>query len=670
MTDPLAAAAESFMQEAEELLETLETRLLDLMRAPSADAVDATFRALHTLKGSGSMFGFDALAGFAHLFETAFDLVREGVLEIDRNLIDLSLAARDHLAALLACGRDDAAAEWLAATEKAETLSRRIAEIIAAAEPGAARDAAPAAPAASASGPRRFHIAFAPEADALKNGMRPDLLIAELAELGAIEVEIETDRVPPLEALDPTLCHLSWRITLETDRCREDVEGVFIFAEDADLEIRELETDASERAAGAAVPATEPTRAAPACQRAGAGPSLRVPAAKLDEVVDQLGELVIVQSRLTQIADGLGSSALDAVVEEVDRLISGLRETTLSIRMLPIETLFDRFRRVVHDLSSELGKPLALETEGGETEVDKNVLDRLVEPLVHMIRNSADHGIEPPERRAEAGKPELGAIRLSAAQEGGEVVIELSDDGGGLDGARIRARAIERGLLSEEAALSETELHQFIFHPGFSTAEAVTNVSGRGVGMDAVRVAIDALGGQLAVASISGEGARVTLRIPLTLSIVEGMLVRLGDATFVIPLAAVEECVEFDPRDGARVGGGRTMLEIRDELVPFVTLEEAFGTPPSTLDGRRVVIVKADGRRIGLVIDDILGQNQTVVKKLSPYHRDVEGLAGATILGDGAVALIVDVGSLARKVARHRADAEDAGAPFSQGERA
>jgi two-component system chemotaxis sensor kinase CheA len=298
---------------------------------------------------------------------------------------------------------------------------------------------------------------------------------------------------------------------------------------------------------------------------------------------------------------------------------------------------------------------MELVTTGGTTEVDKNVLDRLVEPLVHIIRNAADHGIEEPDRRKELGKPAQGAIRLSAWQEGGEVLIAIEDDGRGLDPERIRARGIERNLLDPSSEPSEDEIFQLIFSPGFSTADSISNVSGRGVGMDAVRVAIDTLGGQLTIDSQLGKGARITLRLPLTLAIVDGMVVRLGDATFIIPLAAVEECVEFE-QDAHQRESGRTMLAIRDEYVPFVMLEEAFCAPPSTNKRRRVVIVKADGQRLGLVIDDILGQNQTVIKKLSPYHRDVEGFVGATILGDGTVALIVDVSSLARRVARVRAE--------------
>ncbi len=321
---------------------------------------------------------------------------------------------------------------------------------------------------------------------------------------------------------------------------------------------------------------------------------------------------------------------------------------------MPIEAVFGKFRRVVRDLSAELTKDVALITEGGETEIDKNVIDRLSEPLVHMIRNSMDHGLEDADSRRAAGKPARGTVRLSARQEGGEVLIAIEDDGAGLDAEAIRAKAVERGLLPPDAQPTTTELHQLIFAPGFSTAKALSSVSGRGVGMDAVRSTVDALRGSVEVMSHPGRGSRVTLRLPVTLAIIDGLLVRLGEAVFVIPLSVVEECVEMEVAERRRESG-RTILQIREHLVPFLDLDDVFSRPPSTEPRRRVVIVQADGARIGLVVDDILGQNQTVIKTLSVYHRDVQGFAGATILGDGGVALIIDVAMLARRAQAERA---------------
>jgi two-component system chemotaxis sensor kinase CheA len=334
-------------------------------------------------------------------------------------------------------------------------------------------------------------------------------------------------------------------------------------------------------------------------------------------------------------------------VEEMDRLVSGLRDATLSIRMLPIETVFGKFRRVVRDLSTDLGKQVRLITEGGETEIDKTVIDRLSEPLVHMIRNSMDHGIETAEIRLQAGKPALGTVRLSARQEGGEVLISLEDDGRGLDTAAIRRKGVERGLLSVDAEPAVEDLHRLIFAPGFSTAEQVSAVSGRGVGMDAVRTAVDALRGRIEVRSSPGRGTCITLCLPVTLAIIDGLLVRIGDTVCVIPLAAVEECVEFNEGERRRESG-RTMLQLRDALIPFLDLDTLFQRPPGLHIRRRVVCLRVEGHRIGLVVDDVLGRHQTVIKTFSLFHRGVRGFAGATILGDGTVALIIDVAALTR----------------------
>jgi two-component system chemotaxis sensor kinase CheA len=331
----------------------------------------------------------------------------------------------------------------------------------------------------------------------------------------------------------------------------------------------------------------------------------------------------------------------------------GLRDATLSIRMLPIESVFGKFRRVVRDLSSDLGKDVLLVSEGGETEVDKNVIDRIGDPLVHMIRNSVDHGLETAQERKAAGKSEQGTVWLSARQEGGEIIVSIEDDGRGLNADAIRARALERGLIDPEAELTDTDLHQLIFEPGFSTAETVSAVSGRGVGMDAVKTTIDALGGSIDVLSRAGFGTRIMLRLPVTLAIIDGLRVRLGNSVFVIPLSAVEECVEFEqPDDVAR--SGRSVLEIREEMVPYLALDELFNLPAEENARRRVVVVRVDGARAGLVVDDILGQSQIVIKALSPYHRDIAGLGGATILGDGRVALIVDVATLIRSAETRR----------------
>ncbi len=635
----LSPAVTAYVQESRDILEGLEEALLDLEKRPDPETVDAVFRSLHTLKGGGAMFGFRLMAGFIHHFEDAFDRVRSGDLAISPKLINVVLKARDQMMAMLDCGGDG---PETAALVTSAPLVALLTELDAALDNGV-----PLTPLVAPT--RLWYISFRPAATALQNGMRPDRLIEELVALGQAVVTINAEDVPPLDSFDPSVSYLAWQVALTTAQPRSALEAVFIFADDADLDIHEVEGEAT----GSPQPdqredkPTE-TAAAPPQKHDTAGDSVRVSSAKLDEILDQLGELVIAQARLRQISNSIDEPALEGLVEEVERLVTGLRDATLSVRMLPIEMVFGKFRRVVRDLSAELGKEIELETQGGDTEIDKNVLDRLSEPLVHMIRNSIDHGIELPQERSASGKPAKGRLRLSARQEAGEILISIEDDGKGLDAEAIRKKAVDHGLISTEDEISTAELHKLIFAPGFSTAATVSSVSGRGVGMDAVLTTVSALRGSVDVKSYPGQGTRVTLRLPLTLAIIDGLLVRVGAASYVIPLASVEECVEFDSIEHGRESG-RTMLQIREYLVPFIDLIDAFDDLPGHEQRRRVVIVKAEGVRVGLVVDDILGQNQTVIKSLGPYHGGLEGFAGATILGNGSVALIADVGLLARR---------------------
>ncbi|MCW5709512.1 chemotaxis protein CheA [Shinella sp.] len=642
--DPISV----FRTEAAELLEQIESGLLDLTRSlDDRDRIDAVFRGLHTLKGSGAMFGFDALAAFTHHCETAFDRVRKGDVPATHELVSAVLSAQDHMRALLETPNGDHDAMSAALLDGLHRAVNGAGSPV-----PAAVAAAPVAEAAG--GLSEWRIRFSLPVNAMANGTNPLGLLDEMRDLGECRIVADTAKVPELSALEPRDIHISWDVTLKTERPRADIEDVFIFVmDDMELEITEV---AVERPAAEAKPAVTPIakavvvaeRDAPAVQAANdskqakSAENVRVPAERLDEMMDRVGELVIAQSRLTQLAGTATDLGLRSVSEEIERLSGELRDTMMVLRMMPVASLFSRFRRLVHDLSRETGKEIELITEGESTEVDKTVIDRLADPLVHLVRNSIDHGLEKPEERIAAGKDEKGRVILSAHQTGGEVIITIKDDGRGINRERVRAKAEASGIIQPGATLTDQDLLQLIFQPGFSTAQAVTNLSGRGVGMDVVKKTVEALRGTIDIASKPGEGSVVALRIPLTLAIIEGLLVRVGQGCYVIPLSAVEECLELSLEDDLR-SRGRSFISLRDSLVPFLRLRELFrtGTPPDP--HQKVVVISTGSERVGLVVDQIIGDHQTVIKSMSKLHHDVDTFSGATILGDGSVALILDV---------------------------
>ncbi len=648
-----------FKQEAQELLAQLEAALLDLDCTPDdPDLIDAAFRALHTIKGSGAMFGFDAAAAFTHHVETAFDLVRQGKARLSRDLIAVALRARDYMRLLI---------------ERPEEADPAAGEALLAALHDSLHLAEAAAAPQKTAGEQLWRIRMRLPRDVMLNGTNPLLLLDELRSLGSAIVTPLTDAIPRLQEIDPGACYMAWEIALRTSKPRSEIEDVFIFVRDEmELEIALAETSRDEaeetpeaqepapsdpleeslcEAKPPVAPAPTPERDAPRGpleqqrarrETARANASIRVLADRLDELMDRVGELVITQSRLKQIASSSSDQQVRAVAEEIERLALELRDTTMGIRMVPIGSLFGRFRRVVHDLSRDLGKQVELTMEGEETELDKTVIEQLNDPLVHLIRNSIDHGIEEPAERIASGKAPAGQITLQARHAGTEVHITIIDDGRGLNRERIRARAIERGLVSGDAPLSDAELFQVVFLPGFSTVSEVTNLSGRGVGMDVVKRTIEGLRGKIELSSMPNRGARVTLRLPLTLAIIDGLLVRVGDARYVLPLAAVEECVELPAEDEGR-SRGCSFLNIRGELVPFLRLRELFAAKAPPDRYQKVVVVAAGDLKAGLVVDQVIGNHQTVIKSLSKLHAGIEMFSGATILGDGAVALILDI---------------------------
>ncbi|MDO9710931.1 chemotaxis protein CheA [Paracraurococcus lichenis] len=645
-----ADPAETFRQEAQDLLEQLEQALLDLDQMPgNMELIDSAFRALHTIKGSGAMFGFEKVAAFTHHVENAFDEVRKGRIAATPELIALALAAKDHIRGLLEGTATAGTPEEAAILAGLQQILEHVGAAGAAAMPAAMQEE---------EAPGAWQISIRLPRDAMAMGTNPLLLLDELREMGTATVVARTQDIPPLEDLQPSDCHIAWEVVLHTDRPRAAIEEVFLFVlDDMTLELKPLRETPPAAAQPEAPPASPPapTAAEPAPRQAAEPPprredakntySIRVPAERLDELMDRVGELVIAQSRLRQVAAASTDMQLRSVAEELERLALELRDTTMGMRTVPIAQLFNRFRRLVHDTARELGKDIELVTTGEETELDKTMIERLADPLVHMIRNSLDHGLETPEGRTAAGKPRAGRLHLSARHAGAQVQISIRDDGRGLDQARIRARAEERGLIVPGQKLTEGELFQLIFEPGFSTAQQVTSLSGRGVGMDVVRRTIEGLRGSIDITSTLGQGTEITLCLPLTLAIIDGLLVRVGQGRYVIPLSAVEECVELSAEAEHRQDRCN-FLNIRGRLVPFLRLREVFASAPATELFPKAVIVSSGEQHVGLVVDQVIGDHQTVIKSLSKLHADATMFSGATILGDGSVALILDIAQL------------------------
>jgi len=650
---------QAFQEEARELLVELESALLELdQKRDDREVVGRAFRALHTIKGSGAMFGFDDVAGFAHNLETAFDRLRNGQIAATADLINLTLAAGDQIKTML----DEAAGRGNVDHLRSASILAELQELTGLSDtrPDAAH-LSPAAPGAPGVAAHDWDIHFRPGPAVLLNGINPLLLLRELRELGRLQIDLDTSAIPPLGSIDAEHCYLAWNMVLTTTVEPEAIRDVFIFVEDdCELSIERAPDQAASApdAPLAMVVAVNPpalTAAKPKLRDAagpvsqGAASSIRVSTEKLDQLVNLVGELVTVQARLSEVAGRRDDVDILDISEAVDRLTAALRENSMSIRMLPLKTTFERFRRLVHDLSADLHKEVDFTIEGADTELDKTVIDRLNDPLVHLIRNSMDHGIETPEARRTAGKPPIATIHLSARHAGANVLIRVSDDGRGLDVEAVRARAIEQGLIDPATRLSEAEIFSLILAPGFSTAREVTDVSGRGVGMDVVRRSIEALRGSIDIASKPGEGLTVTLRLPLTLAIIDGLLVRVGEAHFILPLANSLECVELTRQD-ILDAHGKHIANVRGEIIPYIRLSEYFQMGPSRPEREQIMVVETEHGHYGFVVDQVLGDHQTVIKNLGRLYRNVQVVSGATILGNGSVALILDPHRLVQNV--------------------
>ncbi|MGJ8670412.1 MAG: chemotaxis protein CheW [Oceanococcus sp.] len=646
---------QTFFEESFEGLDAMEAALLQLDPVtPDAETVNTIFRAAHSIKGGAGTFGFTEIAHFTHDLETLLDQVRSSQRQPDADLIDVVLRSVDVLRAMLECARDETPADDCGA----ELLHQEIKSLL-------ESDATPAVTAEDhavaesvASG---WQIHFAPHRDIMLSGNDPLRILRELGRLGELSIDCQQQELPDFVDLDPEQCYLSWDMRLIGDIEKQAISEVFAWVED-DCELRidamqaappakndastDVATPVAEKAATKSATASD-TR--PANKDGG---SIRVATDKIDHLINLVGELVITQSMLEQTAQSLDpvvNEKLLTGLTELDRNTRHLQEAVMSTRMLPVDFVFSRFPRVVRDTASRLGKNVSLETSGEGAELDKGVIEKIVDPLNHIVRNSIDHGIEMPDERAAAGKSVQATIRLSAWHQGGHIAIQVSDDGKGLDRERILQKAKAAGLPVSDN-MPDAEVWPLIFSPGLSTAAEVTDISGRGVGMDVVRKNIQSLGGMVDIESSAGVGTTVTIRLPLTLAILDGMSVRVGEEIYILPLNSVVESLQPPTEDLKTMGGETCVLRVRGEFLPLISVRDFFHLESEALEIEKsiVVIVESEGRQVALIVDDLVGQQQVVIKSLERNYRRVAGVSGATILGDGRVALILDVGEVVR----------------------
>lgn len=674
---------QTYFEECFENLQVMESGMLDLSGG-DPEQINIIFRAAHSIKGGSATFGFEAIARFTHQLETLLDEMRKGSRPADREVIDLLLRSVDCLREMIRSSQQGAEFDQ----ERVVALNREY-ELLKA-PPTSTPKARDNDREIGAVGPSTgWRIRLKPRRRLFCTGNDPVRLFRVLQDLGALKVHTDCDRLPPFPEMDPEVCYLSWDLTLEGNASRESVLEVFEWLEgDCDLEIAPLVGQESGARLAIVPSAADPApSAAPApvaaiaetpdkgaggqerrsgvdrrsaMDRRQEGSSIRVSIEKIDALINTVGELVITQAMLSQLGENFDMAKLDRLrdgLDQLERNTHQLQESVMGIRMLPISGAFNRFPRMVHDLSEKLGKKVELQMSGEQTELDKTVMERITDPLTHLVRNCLDHAIETPEARIAAGKPETGVIRLSAYHKGGNICIEVEDDGAGIDRERILKKAQELGIATRDEEITEQTIIDLIFLPGVSSAETVSDISGRGVGMDVVRRNIRELQGQLEVRSRRGQGTTVLIRLPLTLAILEGQLVRIGREKCIIPLVSISESLEISTDCASRIAGQAELYTLRGSHIPIVRVAETFGFPV-TSDGASeslLVVVEGEGERIGLVVDELLGQQQVVIKSLETNFKRIEGISGATILGDGSVALIIDVAgviALSRRVAQ------------------
>ncbi|BDU71300.1 chemotaxis protein CheA [Mesoterricola silvestris] len=696
---------QTFIIECRELLASMEEALLTVEDQPDAtESINAIFRAVHTIKGSAGLFGLDPIVRFAHTVESVMDRVRGGRITLSPDLVGLFLECHDHLVRMLATVRENAPEP----PEVAEEGERLLSALVPWLEGGVETVAVAVHPEVArprGTGGDHWHISvrFAPTV--LQNGMDPLSFVRYLRTLGRMtSLHSLLEKLPAGPAFDPELCYLGLEMDLETDADRATLEGVFEFIQDdsrirlipphsrveeylaliqampdeehylgeilvaggcitaRDLEeaLRIQSEEESARKIGTILVQEQsvPTPVVAAAlekqkrfqdKQAHEMKVVKVAAEKLDKLVNLVGELVIAGASAQVLASQAKETRLAEATATFNKLVEEIRDNALSLRMVQIGETFSRFRRIVRDVSRELGKEIELEIQGADTELDKTIVEKIADPLMHIVRNSIDHGIESAEVRIARGKPATGSLSLNAFHESGSIVIEVADDGGGLDRARILAKAVERGLVAAGADLSDSEVHALIFEPGFSTAASVSNLSGRGVGMDVVRRNIDELRGTVEIESYEGSGTTMRIRLPLTLAIIDGFRVEVAGTCYVIPLDTVIECLDLGPFLESEENH---LINLRGEVLPFLRLREVFSAPGDRPAKERVVVIQYGEIRAGIVVDKLLGEFQTVIKPLGELFRNLKGVGGSTILGTGEVALILDVPQLVQLATR------------------
>ncbi len=674
-----------FFEESFEGLDAMESGLLNLdMGDVDADEINTIFRAAHSIKGGSGTFGFTAVSDFTHVMETLLDEMRDGRRQVTQPAVNVLLGSVDCLREMLQAIQMGGEIDQQSVGNHKKALDAELLQGAAAndsvnAERASADETSAQVNVADKTEISGWSIAFSPHLHLLKTGNEPVRMFRELATLGDLTVTADLQGVPDLYELDPEECYLSWKLDLQGSVTADRIDEIFDWVEeDCDLAKQPVFSTAAPLDAERETPTEPVIHAEPASQSepqtqsssstpvikdskkdeskaaAKGSSSIRVETSKIDTLINMVGELVITQSMLSLVGEHFELNKLDQLkngLSQLERHTRELQESVMNIRMLPISFVFSRFPRLAHDISSKLGKKIELKLVGENTEVDKTVVELLSDPLVHLVRNSLDHGIEMPDVRLALGKPETGTVTLEAYHRGGNIVIEVRDDGKGLDKDKLRAKAVEKGLIDADAILTDKQTYELIFMPGFSTAEKLTDISGRGVGMDVVRRNIQALGGNIEIVSELGKGSTILIHLPLTLAILDGQSVAVGDETYIVPLGSIIESLNVkDDFINRVVGKGETFL-LRGEYLPIIRMHQIFNISSrkhTNLTEGLLVVVEGQGMRCGLFVDDLLGQQQVVIKSLEANYRRIEGVSGATILGDGSVALILDIPGLVR----------------------